>query len=78
MDKIEKLIQRVRKTQHGFLDIQKAANRVADEQPAEESLCIAGIIKLILKSSLLCQPTHSKKKGITQTLWSELCLREEP
>jgi hypothetical protein len=56
MDKIEKLIQRVRKTQYGFLDIQKAANGVADEQPAEESLYILGIIKLILKSSLLCQP----------------------
>ena len=41
MDKIAKLIQRVRKTQHGFLDIQKAANEVVDELPAQESLCIA-------------------------------------
>jgi HEAT repeat protein len=38
MDKIEKLIQRVQKTQHGFLDIQEAANEVADKQSAEESL----------------------------------------
>ena len=41
MDKIEKLIQRVRKTQHGFLDIQQAANEIVDEQPAKESLRIA-------------------------------------
>ncbi len=41
MDKIETLIQRVRKTQHGFLDIQKAANKVVDEQSVEDSLCIA-------------------------------------
>jgi 3-methyladenine DNA glycosylase AlkC len=41
MDKIEKLVQRVRKTQHGFLDIQKASNEVADELPAEECLFIA-------------------------------------
>jgi HEAT repeat protein len=41
MDKIEKFIQRVEKTQHGFLDIQKAADEVADEHPAEESLRIA-------------------------------------
>ncbi len=41
MDTIEKLIQRVQKTQHGFLDIQKAADEIADEQPAEESLRIA-------------------------------------
>ena len=41
MDKIEELIQRVRKTQHGFLDIQKAANEVVDELPASESLRIA-------------------------------------
>ena len=41
MDKIEKLIQRVQKTQHGFLDIQKAADEVADGQPVEESLRIA-------------------------------------
>jgi len=41
MDKIEKLIQRVQKTKHGFLDIQEAANEVADKQSAEESLRIA-------------------------------------
>ena len=41
MDTIEKLIQRVQKTQHGFLDIQNAADEVADGQPAEESLRIA-------------------------------------
>ncbi len=41
MDKIEKLIQRVQKTKHGFLDIQKAAIEVADKQSAEESLRIA-------------------------------------
>jgi hypothetical protein len=38
---IEKLIQRVQKTQHGFLDIQKAADEIVDQQPAEESLRIA-------------------------------------
>jgi hypothetical protein len=37
----EKLIRRVQKTQHGFWDIQKAADEVADGQPAEESLRIA-------------------------------------
>ncbi len=41
MDTIDKLIQRVQKTQHGFLDIQKAADEIADGQPAEESLRIA-------------------------------------
>ncbi len=41
MDMIEELIQRVQKTQHGFLDIQQAADEVADGQPAEESLRIA-------------------------------------
>ncbi len=41
MDKIEKLIQRVRKTQHGFLDIQKAANEVVEEQPVKDCLRIA-------------------------------------
>ncbi len=41
MYKIENLIQRVQKTQHGFLDIQKAADEVADGQPAQESLRIA-------------------------------------
>ena len=41
MDPIGKLIQRVEKSQHGFLDIQKAANEVADGQPAAESLRVA-------------------------------------
>jgi 3-methyladenine DNA glycosylase AlkD len=41
MDDVEQLIRRVRKTRHGFLDIQKAANEVIDERSAEESLCIA-------------------------------------
>jgi HEAT repeat protein len=41
MDKIEELVQRVQRTQHGFLDIQQAANDVADIQSAEESLRIA-------------------------------------
>lgn len=38
MDKIEKLIQRVQKTQHGFKDIQKAADEVVADHPAKESL----------------------------------------
>src|SRR3990172_6208870 len=41
MNSIEKLVQRALKTQHGFLDIQKAADEVLDEQPVEESLAIA-------------------------------------
>ncbi len=41
MDTIQKLIQRVRKTEHGFLDIQKAADEVVVGQAAKESLCIA-------------------------------------
>ena len=41
MDDIEKLVRRVRKTQHGFLDIQKAADEVVDERSAEESLHVA-------------------------------------
>ncbi len=41
MDTIQKLIQRVRKTEYGFLDIQKAADEVVVEQAAKESLCIA-------------------------------------
>jgi HEAT repeat protein len=41
MDTIGKLIRRVRKTEHGFLDIQEAAAEVADQHPAEESLRIA-------------------------------------
>jgi 3-methyladenine DNA glycosylase AlkC len=40
MDTIQALIQRVRKTQHGFLDIQKAADVVV-AHPAKESLRIA-------------------------------------
>jgi len=38
---IEKLIQRVRKSQHGFLDIQKAADEIVAEQSAIESLLVA-------------------------------------
>ena len=41
MDVIERLIPRAQKTQHGFLDIQKAANEVVDELSAEDSLSIA-------------------------------------
>jgi 3-methyladenine DNA glycosylase AlkD len=41
MDTIQTLIQRVRKTQHGFLDIQKAADEVVVGQAAKESLRIA-------------------------------------
>ena len=41
MDKIEKLTHRAQKTKHGFLDIQKAANEVVNEESAEESLHIA-------------------------------------
>jgi 3-methyladenine DNA glycosylase AlkC len=41
MDTIQKLIQRVRKTQHGFLDIQKAADEVVVGQTDKESLRIA-------------------------------------
>lgn len=41
MDTIEKLIQRVQKTHHGFLDIQKTADEVADTKSVEESLRIA-------------------------------------
>ena len=49
MDIIERLIQRAKKTQHGFLDLQKAANEVVDEQPAEDSLRIA---KQLFKSEI--------------------------
>jgi 3-methyladenine DNA glycosylase AlkD len=41
MEAIEELIQRVQKTQHGFKDIQKAADEVAADYPAKESLRIA-------------------------------------
>jgi HEAT repeat protein len=41
MDTIEKLIQRVQKTEHGFLDIQRAAAEVTEGRSAEESLRIA-------------------------------------
>ncbi len=41
MDTIERLIQRVQKTRHGFLDIQKAADEVVDGHPSNESLRIA-------------------------------------
>ncbi|HMK60790.1 MAG TPA: DNA alkylation repair protein [Dissulfurispiraceae bacterium] len=38
---IEKLIQRVQKTQHGFLDIQKAADEIFTIHAAKESLRLA-------------------------------------
>ncbi len=41
MDAIEKLIQRVQKTQHGFSDIQQAADEVIEGQSAEEGFRIA-------------------------------------
>jgi 3-methyladenine DNA glycosylase AlkD len=41
MDIIERLIQRAQKTQHGFLDIKKAANELIDEQPVKDCLRIA-------------------------------------
>ena len=41
MDTIHTLIQQVRKTQHGFLDIQNAADEVVVGQAAKESLRIA-------------------------------------
>lgn len=41
MDKVQELIRRALKTQHGFLDIQKAANEVVDKQSPHESLRIA-------------------------------------
>ena len=41
MDSIQTLIQRVQKTQQGFLDIQKAADEVLAEHPFEETLRIA-------------------------------------
>lgn len=40
-DTIQKLIDRVRKTQHGFLDIQKAADEAVVGSTAEESLRVA-------------------------------------
>jgi 3-methyladenine DNA glycosylase AlkD len=49
VDIIEKLIQRAKKTQHGFLDLQKAANEVVDEQHVEDSLRIA---KQLFKSEI--------------------------
>jgi len=44
MDMIEKLVQRVRKTQHGFLDIRKAADEVIAEQTPEECFRIAKLL----------------------------------
>jgi len=38
---IEKLIQRVQQTQHGFLDIQKAADEVVDSYTAQDSTGLA-------------------------------------
>jgi HEAT repeat protein len=48
-DTIEKLIQRVKKTQHGFLDIQKAADEVFTGHTAKESLQLA---KQLLNSEI--------------------------
>jgi len=41
MDLIERLIQRVQKTQHGFLDIQKVADEVVDSNTAKDSTGLA-------------------------------------
>ena len=41
MDLIEELIQRVQKTQHGFLDIQKVADEVVDSNTAKDSTGLA-------------------------------------
>ena len=41
MDTIEKLIHRIRKTQRGFLEIQKAADEVVAAHPAKEGFRIA-------------------------------------
>jgi len=41
MDTIEKLIQRAEKTQHGFLDIRKAADEVVAGNAAQDSLRFA-------------------------------------
>jgi 3-methyladenine DNA glycosylase AlkC len=41
MDEMDTLIERVQKTQHGFLDIQKAADEVVAGHSAGESLAIA-------------------------------------
>jgi 3-methyladenine DNA glycosylase AlkC len=41
MNTIEKLIQRVQKTQHGFLDIQKAADEIFAGHTAKESFRLA-------------------------------------
>ena len=49
MDTTKKLIQRVQKVQHGFLDIQKAANEVVDELSSEDSLRLA---KELFKSEI--------------------------
>jgi len=41
MDMLEKLIQRARRTEHGFIDIQKAADEVVTRYPVKESIRIA-------------------------------------
>jgi len=41
MNTIEPLIQRVQKTQHGFTDIQKAADEVITSHTSEDSLALA-------------------------------------
>lgn len=49
MDTMERLIQRVQRTQHGFLDIQKAADEVFTVQTAKESFQLA---KQLLNSEI--------------------------
>ena len=44
MDKLEELVQRVRKTQHGFLDIQKAADEVVAQRTPEECVRISKLL----------------------------------
>jgi len=41
MDPVEKFVQRVQKSQHGFLDIQKAADEIVAAYPTDESLPMA-------------------------------------
>lgn len=41
MDTLEKLIRRVQKTQHGFLDIKCAADEVVTGNTARDSFCLA-------------------------------------
>jgi len=41
MDNVQSLIQRVQKTEHGFLDIQNASEEVFASHSAAETLCVA-------------------------------------